>query len=146
MNQRSIVLSFARKGLTAMAIHKELVATLGAEGVSYPSVIGHLHEAKFALSTHSAPFPEPHPASDDSNNAIMLVLAEQPFASVRQLASLTHLPRSTAHQRRTQSLLFRVRYPRWVLHVLSSAQKLGRVTRETSYAGENDNGRDCSMR
>jgi hypothetical protein len=46
----------------AMAIHKECVATLGAEAVSYPSVTGSLHEAKCLLSTHPHPFSQPHPA------------------------------------------------------------------------------------
>jgi hypothetical protein len=46
MDQGSIVLYFARKGLTAMAmaIPKELVATLGAEAVRYPTVTGDLRE------------------------------------------------------------------------------------------------------
>jgi hypothetical protein len=35
MEQRSIVLCFAKNGFTVMAIHKELVATLGAETVSH---------------------------------------------------------------------------------------------------------------
>jgi hypothetical protein len=68
MNQRSIVLYFARKVFTAMtmAIRKELVATLGAEALSYPCVTGYLREAKFSLSIHAAPFSEPHPPPDDS--------------------------------------------------------------------------------
>jgi hypothetical protein len=127
MDQRSIVLDFARKGFTAMVIHKELVATLGAEAVNSPSVIGYLHEAKFSPSIHPAPFSEPHPAPNDSHNAIPLALAAQSFASIRHLARLTHLLRSTIHRWLTQSLLFRVRHLRWVPHDLLAAQKLSRV-------------------
>jgi hypothetical protein len=114
--------------MMAMAIHKELVAILGVETVNYPSVTGYFREAKFWLSTQPAPLSEPHPAHDDSDNIIWLALAEQPFASVRQLAGLTHLPRSTVHRRLTQSLLFHLRHLRWVPHVSSPAQKLARVT------------------
>jgi hypothetical protein len=35
MEQRSIVLSLARKGLQSLDIHRDLVATLGPEAVSY---------------------------------------------------------------------------------------------------------------
>jgi hypothetical protein len=38
MDQRLIVLYLARKGLTVMAIYEDLIATLGAEVMSYPSV------------------------------------------------------------------------------------------------------------
>jgi hypothetical protein len=50
MNQQSIVLYLSRKGLSAVAIHDDLVATPGAEAVSYPSVIRYLPEAIFASS------------------------------------------------------------------------------------------------
>jgi hypothetical protein len=67
MDQRSFVLYVARKGfmaiVMAMAIHKELVATLGAEAGDCPSVTGYLREAKFALSTHPAAFSEPAPGA-----------------------------------------------------------------------------------
>jgi hypothetical protein len=38
MDQLSIVLYLARKGLAAVAIDEDLITTLGAEGISYPSV------------------------------------------------------------------------------------------------------------
>jgi hypothetical protein len=91
MEQRSIVLYFARKSFTAMSIHKELVATLGAEAVNHPSVTGYRREAKFSPPTHPATFSEPHLEPNDSDNALLLVLAEQPFAPVRQFVRLTHL-------------------------------------------------------
>jgi hypothetical protein len=50
MDQQSIVLYLSRKGLLAIAIHDDLVATLGAEAVSYLSVTRYLHEAIFASS------------------------------------------------------------------------------------------------
>jgi hypothetical protein len=40
MDQRSIVLDLASKGLTAVAIHDDLVATLGAEEISYQRSVG----------------------------------------------------------------------------------------------------------
>jgi hypothetical protein len=68
------------------------------EAVSYPSVITYLRETRFSPSIPLAMFAEPNPEPDDSDNVILLALAEQPFASVRQLARLTSLPRSIVHR------------------------------------------------
>jgi hypothetical protein len=112
MDQKSIVLYFARNGWTATAIHEELVATLRVEAVSYSSVTAYFREARFSPSIPLATCSEPNPEPDDSDNIILLALAEQPFASVRQLARLIHLPRSIIHRRLTQLLGFRVRHLR----------------------------------
>jgi hypothetical protein len=128
MDQKSIYLHFARKGFKAVAIHNELVATLGPEVVSSPFVTGSVRDARLSPYIHPVTFSEPHPPDDDSNVAILLVLADQPFASVWQLARFTHLPRSTVHRRLTQSLSSRVRHLRWVPHNLLASQKLAQVT------------------
>jgi hypothetical protein len=47
---------------------------------------------KFPSPNPPTTFSEENPALDDSNEAIFLVLTEQPFASVRQLSRLRHLP------------------------------------------------------
>jgi hypothetical protein len=76
--------------------------------------------------------PEPHPVDaqrdlDDSDQAIVAALEDNPFASMRQLSRLTHLPSTTVYRRRSQSLGFVARHLRWVPHALSGAQKGERV-------------------
>jgi hypothetical protein len=56
MDQRSIVLCLGRKGLAAVAIEDDLVATLGAQAISYPSVTRYLRETKFATSNPEITF------------------------------------------------------------------------------------------
>jgi hypothetical protein len=56
MDQRSVVLYLVRKGLAAVAIHEDLVATLGAEAISYAWVTCYLREAKFATSKQEVTF------------------------------------------------------------------------------------------
>jgi hypothetical protein len=134
MEQRSIVLYLARKGLSPLRIHDNLVTTLGADAhanadaVSYSSLTRYLRDAVFASSNPPTPLPEPEAQFDDCDHAILLALAEQPFGSVRELSRLIHLPRTTVHRRLTKSLGFRVRHLRWVPHLLSHSQKLDRVT------------------
>jgi hypothetical protein len=110
VDQRSIVLYLTRKGLSAIAIHDDLVATLGAEAVSYPSVTRYLHEAIFVSSNQPDPLPPPEHQLDDSDQVILLALADQPFTTIHELSRLTHLPRMTVHRQLTQTLVFHVRY------------------------------------
>jgi hypothetical protein len=84
MDQRSIVLYLARKGLATVAIHDDRVATLGVEAISYPSVTRHLREARLATSNPGITFSELNIESDDCDEAILLALNEQPFAPIRQ--------------------------------------------------------------
>jgi hypothetical protein len=127
MYQQSIVFYLSRKGLSAVAIYDDLVATLGAKVVNYPSVTRYLREAIFASSNPPDPLSPPEYHLDDSDQAILLAFADQPFASIRELLRLTHRPRTTVHRRLVQSLGFRVRHLRWTLHFLSRCQKLDRV-------------------
>jgi hypothetical protein len=123
MEQRSIFLYPARKGLSPLAIHDNLVTTLGADAMSHSSVTCYLRDAVFASSNPPTPLSEPEAQFDNCDHAILLALAEQPFASVRELSRLIHLPRTTVHRRLTKSLAFRVRHLRWVPHLLSHSQK-----------------------
>jgi hypothetical protein len=110
MDQQSIALYLSRKGLSAVAIHDDLVATFGAEAVSYPSVTHYLREAIFVSSNPPDPLPPPEHQLDDSDQAILFAPADQPFASIRELSRLTHLPRTTVHRRLMQSLGFPMRH------------------------------------
>jgi hypothetical protein len=86
MDQQSIVLYLSRKGLSAVVIHDDLVATFGAEAVSSSSVTRYLHEVIFASSNPPDPLPPPEHQLDDSDPAILLALADQPFASIPELS------------------------------------------------------------
>jgi hypothetical protein len=94
MDQQSIVLYLHTKGLAAVTIHHDLVATLSAIHLEH-----------------------------NCDEAILLALNERPFTSIRQLARLTHRSRSAAHRYLIWSLGFQVRHLRWVSHRLSNTQK-----------------------
>jgi hypothetical protein len=76
MEQRSIFLYLARKGLSPLAIHDNLVPTLGKDAVSYSSVTRYLRDAVFASSNPPTSLPEPEAQFDDCDHAILLALAE----------------------------------------------------------------------
>jgi hypothetical protein len=98
MDQRSIVLYLARKGLTAMEVYNNLVVTFGPDTKGDSSVMRFLREAKFPSSNPPTTVSEENSSLDDSNESIFLALTEQPFASV----PLSQPPRSRA---KSESLL-----------------------------------------
>jgi hypothetical protein len=123
MTQRPILAYFSVKGMSAREIHDDIVATLGPDAVSSSSVTRYLGKARFPPSK-----PELHPADvqrdlDDSDQAILAALEDSPFASMRQLSRLIHLPSTTLYRRLTQSLGFVASHLRWVPHALSDAQQ-----------------------
>jgi hypothetical protein len=106
MDERSIALSLASKGLSAMEIDNDLIVTLGSDAIGSRSVMRFLRH---------------------SNEAILLALTEQLFASIRQLSRLTHVLPTPVDRRLTHSLSFQVGHVRWIPHRLSDSQKSDRV-------------------
>jgi hypothetical protein len=127
MDQRSIVLYLARKGLWATEIDNDLVVTLGSNTEDSSSVTCFLHEAIFLSPNPPITFSEENLSLDDSNEAVLLTFNEQPFASIHSLSKLTHLPRSTIDRWLTQSLGFHVCHLRSASHGLTTARKSDRV-------------------
>jgi hypothetical protein len=118
MTRCPIVAYLSLKEMSVLEIHGDIVVTLGPDVVLSSSVTRYLRKAGFPLSK-----PEPHPADvqrdlDDSDQIILAALEDSPFALVRQLSRLTHLPSTTVCRRLTQSLGFVARHLPWVLHVL----------------------------
>jgi histone-lysine N-methyltransferase SETMAR len=65
---------------------------------------------------------------DEIDEAILSALEVQPFGSVRDIARLTRLARSTVHWHLPRSLGFLVRHLRGIPHVLTEQQKRIRVS------------------
>jgi hypothetical protein len=103
MEQRSIVLYLARKRLSPLAIHDDLVTTLNADAdadaVSYSLVTRDLRDAVFTSSNPLTPLPEPEAQFDDCDHAIML-------SSSLWLSSLSHQSESYRDSPTYQELLY----------------------------------------
>jgi hypothetical protein len=85
-----VCLCLDRKELSAIAIHHGLVATHGRYAVSYSSVTRYLRDVIFVSPNSLASIPEAELQSNDCDQAILLALAEQQFASIRELTRLTY--------------------------------------------------------
>jgi hypothetical protein len=86
LDRRSVVVSFAKKGLTATASHQEARITLGAEAMGFSYVTVSLREAGFALSLRFAALSKVDPQHDDFDRSLLLVFAEHALGSVDQFA------------------------------------------------------------
>jgi hypothetical protein len=106
MYQRMIVADLALKGLSAHAIHKDLMATFWCDAIAYSTVARYLHDADCSSSNQRTASVEASRALDDSDQVILSSLDENLFASVRQLSRLTHIPPTTVYRRITNSLGF----------------------------------------
>ena len=133
MDQRSIVLYLARKGLRGTEIHRDLEETLGPEAIAYSTVTFYLRTSRFRIPTEMEEGEAEAEVSPvcEVDEAILKALADEPFSSVRELARHTCLSRTTVHRHLTCSLGFTVRHLRWVPHRLSDSQKTMRVTLST---------------
>jgi hypothetical protein len=83
MDQSTFCLYPNRKGLSAQAIHDELVQVLGSDVIAYSTVTSH-----FGASRWRAQNEEQHsdPPPDAIDKAILQAVNHTPFASIRELA------------------------------------------------------------
>jgi AraC-like DNA-binding protein len=123
MDQRSIALYLAKKGLSAAAIHGDLGETLGPQAVAYSTVTMYLRTLSFRGKTEEEEIGDHDQPLDEGDEVILKALAGESFPSVRELAQHTCLSRTTVHRHLTCSFGLTVRHLRWVTHRLSPGQK-----------------------
>ena len=61
---------------------------------------------------------------DDIDFRIKDVVDEEPFLSVRQIATLTGIPKSTVFERLTEKLGYISKHLKWVPHLLSEEKNI----------------------
>jgi hypothetical protein len=127
MDQKSIVLYLGLKGMTAVEIHADLIAMRKTEAVCYGSVGRYLRSRSFTASIDPGQCEQPDPVLTKSDKELLAALEEHPFASIRQLAQVTHLTPSTVYCHLTGQLGYLVRQRRSVSHILSAADKYVRA-------------------
>jgi hypothetical protein len=95
MDQRSIVLFRAMKGLSARGIHDELIAVLASDVTADSTVTNYLRQSRFPPIIVD---PSQEPPTIVADDAILDALEQQPFSLVRELAKTTCTARSTVHR------------------------------------------------
>jgi hypothetical protein len=130
MNEGSIGLFIARKGLSALEIHNELIAVLGPEAVAYSTITKYRRQRHFPTIL-SEPAEEPPLTIIDG--AILDALDKQPLSSIRELVKFICAPMTTVSRHLTSSFGFIVKHRQWIPHQETEAQRTERVTLSANY-------------
>jgi hypothetical protein len=80
-------------------------------------------EAIFASREQVSQLSEPETDLNECDVAILSVLNDEIFSSIRAFSRLTHLSRTSAQIHLTQSLGYVIRHLHWVSHSMSAKQK-----------------------
>jgi hypothetical protein len=127
MDQQLIVMYLSLNGLNATEIHNDLVSTLKSEAKSDGTLANYFCKPSFSSPKTSQPSESPAAILNESDEAILLALSEEPFASVRQLARRTNRRRFTSYDQLTHTLGLTVRDLCCVPHLLSEADQHNRA-------------------
>jgi hypothetical protein len=103
MDQRTICLYLNIKGLSPQVIHDELVQILGLDAIAYSKVASYLRASHWRAQNEEQHSDHP---PDVIDKAILQALNQTAFASVRELAKSTCIPRATVWLRLIESLGF----------------------------------------
>ena len=127
IDQRSIVIFLSIQGKSPTVIEKEMKDTLGEIAVKYSTITKYLRQIKFPPSSNLPEKDENLNVLDKVDQIILDVLDEQPFASLRQIAQIAGIPKSTVHYHLTVILNFKNMNLKWVSHSLTEEQKAKRI-------------------
>ena len=127
MDQKTICLYLELKGMNAMEIYIELNTVLGSNAVSYSTITKYLRSGKISSKEEKYEIIEQNQSEKLIDDAILSALAREPSASVRRIANMTMLPKSSVYRHLTSSLGFVAKHLKWVPHKLNFEQKCQRV-------------------
>jgi hypothetical protein len=110
MDQCTICLYLNRKGLSAQAIHDELVQVLGFDIIAYSTVTSYLGASRWRAQNEEQHSDRP---PDVIDSAILQTLNQTPFTSVRKFTKSICISHATAWRRLTGSLGLFVKHLYW---------------------------------
>jgi hypothetical protein len=95
MDQRSICLLLALKGLSARAVDSEFTDVLGADAIDYSTITKYLRQRQVTSILLDPTLEES--ATIIIDQAILDSLEQYAFSSIQELARLTCIPTITVH-------------------------------------------------
>ena len=94
---KSVVLYLHKKGLKAKAIHKDIEDTLGPNTIGYSTIREYIRSESF--SSNNEGIENEEKIFNDKQNQILVenALKISPFSSVREIAKMTSIPKTTVY-------------------------------------------------
>jgi hypothetical protein len=119
----SVVAFLHKAKWNEFAITHQINGVLGQNTISYSAVGKYVR--MFALSRTETDTPIVPESEGDFglDDRIALVLSEEPFLSVRQIAQKVIMSISTVYRHLTQTMRWKLRHIEWVPHGLTKSEK-----------------------
>jgi hypothetical protein len=114
MDQISVGLFLAIKGLSVIAIHRVLIDVLGSDAIPYSISAIYLRSASVSVKRAGSDERASDPGRNLTDDQILHALEISPFASVRQIDQTALFPKTTGHQHLMESPNFENKKLRWV--------------------------------
>ena len=121
-----IVLYLKKKGLTPEQIHKEINETLGPKTIAYSTVTKYFRKELFASDKKTSENIDKKMIDEKNQILVENALKIFPFASVREIAKMTGIPKSSVYRVLTEQLNYVNRHLKWIPHSLNSSQLIQR--------------------
>ena len=130
MNQKEMIIDFYKDGLDHEQISELLQIKFGESAYKSSTIYKWMKEAKQNLPLAKQTLSEKkEKISYDEQllKRIQEILKEEPFSSIRSIASKINAPKSTVYRYMKDHLHYVYRHTRWLPHFLTNQQKLKRV-------------------
>ena len=130
MNQKEMIIDFYKNGLDHEQISELLQIKFGESAYKSSTIYKWMKEAKLNLPLAKQTLSEKkEKISYDEQllKRIQEILKEEPFSSIRSIASKINAPKSTVYRYMKDHLHYVYRHTRWLPHFLTNQQKLKRV-------------------
>lgn len=127
INFESIVVFLHLKGFNAREIHRDINETFHTNVIGYSTVTKYIRDQKFLRVVDDEEEEEFVPCNFQNQQAILKALNDYPFSSIREISTLTLIPKSSVYRILTEELNYKISNLRWIPHSLNSSQKVERV-------------------
>lgn len=124
---RSVTIFLYMQGKQPYQIHSEITGTFQNNVIGYSTITKYIRQSKSLQKVKDAENPNENFTHSIYQKQILKVLKNEPFSSIREIAELTRIPKSTVYRILKDELNYVPRHLKWVPHFLNATQKMARV-------------------
>lgn len=124
---RSVVIFLHMQGNSAQKINNDINHVFKKNVIAYSTVTKYIRNLKFTSNDDDDEKSEIKSDHFFEQDVILKVLRDFPFSSIREIADMTEIPKTTVHRILTVELNYIPKHLRWVPHILNYSQKVARV-------------------
>ncbi len=124
---RSIVYFLSMQGKSPTQIQEEINHTYNTNIISYSTITKYLRQRICAQNNNPSENSDIILKRNLQQELILGALQDNPYSSIRQIAYMTGIPKSSVYEILTTQLMYQIKRLRFIPHFLNSHQKAQRV-------------------